>query len=227
MLKSPPSAPDVTAAMPEPEPERVERVEVIEPKKEVPPPPKPAAAEETVQQAGKEREVAATLRVDVSRIDKVMDLAGEIVLARNRLLNLAAKLESQYSGDQSVESLLETTSFLDRVTSDLQLAVMKMRMQQIAKVFSKFPRMVRDLSRALGKDIDLEIYGEETEVDKSVIENIGDPMVHIIRNSIDHGLEMNDEREAKGKPRNGRIHHQRIPAGDPDRHRSDRRRTGH
>lgn len=200
-----PSAPDVTAAMPEPEPERVERVEVIEPKKEVPPPPKPAAAEETVQQAGKEREVAATLRVDVSRIDKVMDLAGEIVLARNRLLNLAAKLESQYSGDQSVESLLETTSFLDRVTSDLQLAVMKMRMQQIAKVFSKFPRMVRDLSRALGKDIDLEIYGEETEVDKSVIENIGDPMVHIIRNSIDHGLEMNDEREAKGKPRNGRI----------------------
>lgn len=200
-----PSAPDVTAAMPEPEPERVERVEVIEPKKEVPPPPKPAAAEETVQQAGKEREVAATLRVDVSRIDKVMDLAGEIVLARNRLLNLAAKLESQYSSDQSVESLLETTSFLDRVTSDLQLAVMKMRMQQIAKVFSKFPRMVRDLSRALGKDIDLEIYGEETEVDKSVIENIGDPMVHIIRNSIDHGLEMNDEREAKGKPRNGRI----------------------
>lgn len=200
-----PSAPDVTVAMPEPEPERVERVEVIEPKKEVPPPPKPAAAEETVQQAGKEREVAATLRVDVSRIDKVMDLAGEIVLARNRLLNLAAKLESQYSGDQSVESLLETTSFLDRVTSDLQLAVMKMRMQQIAKVFSKFPRMVRDLSRALGKDIDLEIYGEETEVDKSVIENIGDPMVHIIRNSIDHGLEMNDEREAKGKPRNGRI----------------------
>lgn len=82
---------------------------------------------------------------------------------------------------------------------------MKMRMQQIAKVFSKFPRMVRDLSRTLGKDIDLEIYGEETEVDKSVIENIGDPMVHIIRNSIDHGLEMNDEREAKGKPRNGRI----------------------
>lgn len=200
-----PSAPDVTVAMPEPEPERVERVEVIEPKKEVPPPPKPAAAEETVQQAGKEREVAATLRVDVSRIDKVMDLAGEIVLARNRLLNLAAKLESQYSGDQSVESLLETTSFLDRVTSDLQLAVMKMSMQQIAKVFSKFPRMVRDLSRTLGKDIDLEIYGEETEVDKSVIENIGDPMVHIIRNSIDHGLEMNDEREAKGKPRNGRI----------------------
>lgn len=197
------SEPDVAAGMPEPE--RAEPVEVIEPKKDVPPPPKPAAAEESVQQASKEREVAATLRVDVSRIDKVMDLAGEIVLARNRLLNLAAKLESQYSGDQSVESLLETTSFLDRVTSDLQLAVMKMRMQQIAKVFSKFPRMVRDLSRTLGKDIDLEIYGEETEVDKSVIENIGDPMVHIIRNSIDHGLEMNEEREAKGKPRNGRI----------------------
>lgn len=208
--------PPAESVQPEPElepqpvlkPEPVGHVEVLEPKKDVPPSPpqKPASgADEPVQQASKEREVAATLRVDVSRIDKVMDLAGEIVLARNRLLNLASKLESQYNGDQSVESLLETTSFLDRVTSDLQLAVMKMRMQQIAKVFSKFPRMVRDLSRALGKDIDLEIYGEETEVDKSVIENIGDPMVHIIRNSIDHGLEMNDERESKGKPRNGRI----------------------
>jgi two-component system chemotaxis sensor kinase CheA len=188
----------------EPEQKPVERVEVIEPKKQTAPPPKPAG-DEPVPQAAKEREVAQTLRVDVDRIDKVMDLAGEIVLMRNRLLNLATKLESAYSGDQSVESLLETTSFLDRVTSDLQLAVMKMRMQQIAKVFSKFPRMVRDMSRALGKDIDLEIYGEDTEVDKSVIENIGDPMVHIIRNSIDHGLEANAERESKGKPRNGRI----------------------
>jgi two-component system chemotaxis sensor kinase CheA len=169
------------------------------------PKPLPSPVVEDVQQITKEREVVSTLRVDVSRIDKVMDLAGEIVLARNRLLNLAAKLDLSYSGDHNVESLLETTGFLDRVTSDLQLAVMKMRMQPIQKVFGKFPRMVRDMSRNLGKDIDLEIFGEDTEVDKTVIENIGDPLVHIIRNSIDHGIESPEERQAKGKPKKGRI----------------------
>lgn len=183
------------------------KVEAAEP----PPQPEPAAsprsqpAGEQVQQISKEREVVSTLRVDVLRIDKVMDLAGEIVLVRNRLLNLASKLEGSYSGDHNVESLLETTGFLDRVTSDLQLAVMKMRMQPIQKVFGKFPRMVRDMSRTLGKDIDLEMFGEDTEVDKTVIENIGDPLVHIIRNSIDHGIESNEERLTKGKPKKGRI----------------------
>ena len=167
--------------------------------------PAPAAAEEQVQQVSKEREVVSTLRVDISRIDKVMDLAGEIVLARNRLLNLAMKLELSHSGDENVESLLETTSFLDRVTSDLQLAVMKIRMQPIQKVFSRFPRMVRDLSRSIGKEIDLEIFGEETEVDKSVNENIGDPLIHIVRNSVDHGIEFAEERENQGKHRKGRI----------------------
>ncbi|MDI1471800.1 MAG: chemotaxis protein CheA [Thermodesulfovibrio sp.] len=162
--------------------------------------------EETVSQAPKEKEKeVATLRVDVTRIDKVMDLAGEIVLARNRLLNLASKLEVRYAGDEQVEGLVETTAFLDRVTSDLQLAVMKMRMQPLQKVFVKFPRMVRDLARTLGKDIDLEIIGEDTEVDKSVIEHIGDPLVHIIRNSIDHGIESPDERVSKGKPPKGKI----------------------
>jgi two-component system chemotaxis sensor kinase CheA len=164
-----------------------------------------AAAEEQVQQISKEKEVVSTLRVDVTRIDKVMDLAGEIVLARNRILNLATKLEMTHSDDPNVESLLETTSFLDRVTSDLQLAVMKIRMQPIQKVFSRFPRMARDLSRSLGKEINLEIFGEGTEVDKSVIENIGDPLIHIIRNSIDHGIEQSDERIAKGKHAQGRI----------------------
>jgi two-component system chemotaxis sensor kinase CheA len=165
----------------------------------------PSAPWEQAQQIAKEREVVSQLRVDVSRIDKVMDFAGEIVLARNRLLNLAAKLDVNYSDDPNVESLLETTGFLDRVTSDLQLAVMKMRMQPIQKVFGKFPRMVRDMSRTLGKDIDLEMFGEDTEVDKTVIENIGDPLVHIIRNSIDHAIEFAAERELKGKPKKGRI----------------------
>lgn len=189
--------------------EKVEvRAEVKEEEKVSPKPspkPLPSPAVEEVQQITKEREVVSTLRVDVSRIDKVMDLAGEIVLARNRLLNLAAKLDLSYSGDPHVESLLEATGFLDRVTSDLQLAVMKMRMQPIQKVFGKFPRMVRDMSRTLGKDIDLEMFGEETEVDKTVIENIGDPLVHIIRNSIDHAIEFSEEREIKGKPKKGRI----------------------
>ncbi len=169
---------------------------------------KTVKTEETFSQPQKEREKekeVATLRVDVVRIDKVMDLAGEIVLARNRLLNLANKLETKYSGDENVESLIETTSFLDRVTSDLQLAVMKMRMQPLQKVFVKFPRMVRDLARQLGKEIELEIKGEDTEVDKSVIENIGDPLVHIIRNSIDHGIEFPQERISKGKPEKGKI----------------------
>ncbi|ACI20735.1 chemotaxis protein CheA [Thermodesulfovibrio yellowstonii] len=160
--------------------------------------------EEVVTQAPKEKEVA-TLRVDVERIDKVMDLAGEIVLARNRLLNLSNKLEAKYAGDEHVEGLVETTAFLDRVTSDLQLAVMKMRMQPLQKVFVKFPRMVRDLARTLGKEVDLEIIGEDTEVDKSVIEHIGDPLVHIIRNSIDHGIESPEERISKGKPSKGKI----------------------
>jgi two-component system chemotaxis sensor kinase CheA len=182
--------------------------EIIQPEPEPEPKPKSQPQPEpqpVVEQITKEREVVSTLRVDVSRIDKVMDLAGEIVLARNRLLNLASKLDLSYSGDPHVESLLETTGFLDRVTSDLQLAVMKMRMQPIQKVFGKFPRMVRDMSRNLGKDIDLEIFGEDTEVDKTVIENIGDPLVHIIRNSIDHGIESPEERQAKGKPKKGRI----------------------
>lgn len=183
--------------------EELKAEEIIQPEPQPKPQPQPVVEE--VQQITKEREVVSTLRVDVLRIDKVMDLAGEIVLARNRLLNLAAKLDLSYSGDPHVESLLETTGFLDRVTSDLQLAVMKMRMQPIQKVFSKFPRMVRDLSRNLGKDIDLEIFGEDTEVDKTVIENIGDPLVHIIRNSIDHGIESPEERQAKGKPKKGRI----------------------
>ena len=146
-----------------------------------------------------------TLRVEVNKIDKVMDLTGEVVLVRNRLLNIVNRLEHQYSDDHDVQSLLEAVSFLDLITSDMQLGVMKMRMQPIAKVFSKFPRLVRDLAGPLGKYVDLKVAGEDTEVDKSVIEQIGDPMVHIIRNAIDHGLELPKDRIAKGKSEKGTI----------------------
>ncbi len=146
-----------------------------------------------------------TIRVDVERLDNVMNLVGELVLSRNRIFNIASKLEFKYPEDEFTESLIQVVSNLNLITTDLQLAVMKTRMQPVKKVFSKFPRMVRDLSKELGKEIELNIAGEETELDKSVIEEIGDPLVHLIRNSIDHGIEMPEDRIKAGKPKAGLI----------------------
>ncbi|MHB8282513.1 MAG: chemotaxis protein CheA [bacterium] len=146
-----------------------------------------------------------TIRVDVERLDNVMNLVGELVLSRNRIFNIATKLELKYPEDEFTESLIQVVSNLNLITTDLQLAVMKTRMQPVKKVFSKFPRMVRDLSKELGKEIELNIAGEETELDKSVIEEIGDPLVHLIRNSIDHGIEMPEDRIKAGKPKAGLI----------------------
>jgi two-component system chemotaxis sensor kinase CheA len=165
---------------------------------------KTAAKSRDISQKNKDKSTQ-NLRVDVERLDKVMDLAGEVVLVRNRLLNLSHYFDQSYSGDTQSEVLMETVTFLDRVTSDMQLAVMKMRMQPIQKVFAKFPRLARDISASVNKEVELQIFGEGTEVDKSVIEHIGDPMTHILRNSIDHGLETADERIAKGKPAKGKI----------------------
>ncbi|MCL4497128.1 MAG: chemotaxis protein CheA [Deltaproteobacteria bacterium] len=146
-----------------------------------------------------------TIRVDIDRLDNVMNLVGELVLARNRLFNISSKLEMKYAGDDLSSALAQVISNLNLVTTDLQLAVMKTRMQPVKKVFSKFPRMVRDLSRELGKEIELQILGEETELDKSVIEEIGDPLVHLIRNSVDHGVETKEMRKRLGKPETGTI----------------------
>ncbi|MHB1645750.1 MAG: chemotaxis protein CheA [bacterium] len=146
-----------------------------------------------------------TIRVDVERLDNVMNLVGELVLSRNRIFNIASKLEFKYPEDEFTESLIQVVSNLNLITTDLQLAVMRTRMQPVKKVFSKFPRMVRDLSKELGKEIELNIAGEETELDKSVIEEIGDPLVHLIRNSIDHGIEMPEDRIKAGKPKAGSI----------------------
>ena len=151
------------------------------------------------------KDALQNLRVDIGRIDKVMDLTGEVVLARNRLLTLVNAIGSRYGDDPAVENLSETVSFLDLVTSDMQLSVLKMRMQPLQKVFGKFPRVVRDIASAVGKDIELKISGEETEVDRSVIEHIGDPLIHIIRNAIDHGIEPPDVRKARGKKERGVI----------------------
>jgi two-component system, chemotaxis family, sensor kinase CheA len=164
-----------------------------------------AFQEEKEKPVPDKKEYQQTLRVDIGKLDKVMDLTGEVVLVRNRLLNIMNYLETKYADDPFIQSLFETVSFLDLVTSDMQVAVMKMRMQPIKKVFAKFPRMVRDMSGSLGKDVNLKIYGEDTEVDKSVIEHIGDPLVHIIRNSIDHGMEQVEERRRKNKDEKGSI----------------------
>jgi len=176
--------------------------------KAAPAPPADKEAEKAAPEkkdAEKKKDEVSNLRVDIGRIDKVMDLTGEVVLARNRLLNLINTISAHYADDPAVSNVMETVSFLDLVTSDLQLSVMKMRMQALQKVFGKFPRVVRDLASAIGKEVDLKITGEETEVDRSVIEHIGDPMVHIIRNAIDHGLEAPEARKAKGKPERGTI----------------------
>lgn len=167
---------------------------------------KPAAPAQPEQKGTqKPMETAQNLRVDVERIDKVMDLAGEVVLVRNRLLNISNSFTQRAGGDDQTETLTETVSFLDRVTSDMQLAVMRIRMQPINKVLSKFHRLVRDIAGSVNKEVELEIYGETTEVDKTVIENIGDPLTHILRNSIDHSIEPAEERTAKGKPAKGKV----------------------
>jgi len=146
-----------------------------------------------------------TIRVDVDRLDSLMNLMGELVLSRNSLLqtiNAVTKDEHMTGG---VEKLNNSAASVNYITSELQEAVMKMRMQPIGKVFSKFPRMVRDLSRDLKKEINLQLEGETTELDKSVIEEIGDPLVHIIRNSCDHGIELPEDRLAAGKPSSGQV----------------------
>lgn len=171
------------------------------------PKPAPKASENkakaVVQSSGSNLE--QTIRVEVKRLDHLMNLIGELVLGKNRLLKIYDDVEERYEGEKFLEELNQVVSSLSLVTTDIQLAVMKTRMLPIAKVFNKFPRMVRDLSRDLGKQIDLEISGEETELDKSIVEEIGDPLVHIIRNSCDHGIEDPNDRLLVGKPEKGTI----------------------
>ncbi|WP_295054994.1 chemotaxis protein CheW [Sulfuricurvum sp.] len=149
--------------------------------------------------------VEQTIRVDVKRLDHLMNLIGELVLGKNRLIKINDDVEERYEGEAFLEELNQVVSIVSLVTTDLQIAVMKTRMLPIGKVFNKFPRMIRDLSRELNKKIELEITGEETELDKSIVEEIGDPLVHIIRNSCDHGIETPDIRLASGKEEGGTI----------------------
>ena len=149
--------------------------------------------------------VEQTIRVDVKRLDHLMNLIGELVLAKNRLIKINDDVEERYEGEEFLEELNQVVSIVSLVTTDLQIAVMKTRMLPIGKVFNKFPRMIRDLTRELNKKIELEIEGEDTELDKSIVEEIGDPLVHIIRNSCDHGIEQPADRLANGKTETGTI----------------------
>lgn len=141
--------------------------------------------------------VETTVRVDTQRLDDIMNMVGELVLVRNRLVRLGSSSDN--------EPLAKAVANLDVVTADLQTAVMKTRMQPIKKVFGRFPRVVRDLARSLHKEINLELVGEETDLDKNLVEALADPLVHLVRNSVDHGIELPEVREAKGKPRQGQV----------------------
>jgi two-component system chemotaxis sensor kinase CheA len=197
-----------SAAAPEAEPEApAEEPAAAAPV--TPPAPAAKAAPKTEPKAPpaakKPTTVEQTIRVDVKRLDHLMNLIGELVLGKNRLIKINDDVEERYEGEAFLEELNQVVSIVSLVTTDLQIAVMKTRMLPVGKVFNKFPRMIRDLSRELGKKIDLEISGEDTELDKSIVEEIGDPLVHIIRNSCDHGIESAEERMAAGKPEGGTI----------------------
>ena len=138
-----------------------------------------------------------TVRVDTKRLDDIMNLVGELVLVRNRLSTIGASTVN--------EEMSLAVGNLDLVTSDLQTAVMKTRMQPIKKVFGRFPRVIRDLSRSLKKEVNLELVGEETDLDKNLVEALADPLVHLVRNAVDHGIEMPEIREKSGKPRAGTV----------------------
>ncbi|WP_131107179.1 chemotaxis protein CheA [Pseudomonas sp. Sample_10] len=184
------AAPKPVAKAPEPKAEAAKPA----PAAAAPAPARAAAAPPAEKPAS---EAETTVRVDTARLDEIMNMVGELVLVRNRLVRLGAN-----SAD---EAMSKAVSNLDVVTADLQTAVMKTRMQPIKKVFGRFPRLVRDLARQLKKEINLELVGEETDLDKNLVEALADPLVHLVRNAVDHGIESPEEREASGKARGGKV----------------------
>lgn len=155
----------------------------------------PTAARRT-EERGREN----TIRVDTARLDQVLNLSGEIGLTKNRLTSLRADILAGKNDSETLHALDQAVSQLDLLVSDLQNSVMKTRMQPIGRLFQKYPRIARDLARQLGKDVELVLSGEETEVDKTMIEDLADPLIHLIRNAVDHGVELPAERQACGKP---------------------------
>lgn len=169
-----------------------------------------AKAPSAQQPAAKE----TTIRVDTSRLDMVLNLSGEIGLTKNRLTCLRANILQGKTDGDTLKALDEAVSHLDLLVGDLQSAVMKTRMQPIGRLFQKYPRLARDLARQLGKDVELQIVGEETEIDKTMIEDLNDPIVHLVRNAVDHGVESTQDRIAAGKPSKSLVKLSAMQSGD-------------
>jgi two-component system, chemotaxis family, sensor kinase CheA len=170
----------------------------------------PKAAAPVVAASAKD----TTIRVDTARLDQVLNLSGEIGLAKNRLTSIRASMLQGRLDHETIKQLDETVSQLDLLVGDLQSAAMKTRMQPIGRLFQKYPRLARDLARQLGKDVELVLIGEETEIDKTMIEDLNDPLVHLIRNAVDHGVDNPDERKAAGKPLKSLINLSAEQIGD-------------
>ncbi len=184
----------------EPEPQKVQG-EVV--KKNTPKPKKNAKKEEN-----------ETIRIDIERVSTLMNLVGELVLDRNRIVKLTSRFRSNCEDIEAIEELNEAIAGMSRSVSDLQEVVMKLRMQPVKRIFSKFPRIVRDLAKKVGKKINLELEGEDTEIDRSILNQLEDPLIHLVRNSIDHGIEPPEERVAKGKSEAGTIILSALQEGD-------------
>ncbi|MGX9417289.1 chemotaxis protein CheA [Vibrio sp. RC27] len=193
-----PAAPSAPAAPAKPE-AKVEKPKAPAPKPAAAKAPaeKPAASKKETAAQAKKPQAEATVRVDTSTLDVIMNMVGELVLVRNRLISLGL--------NRNDEEMSKAVSNLDVVTADLQGAVMKTRMQPIKKVFGRFPRVVRDLARTLHKDIVLEMRGEDTDLDKNLVEALADPLIHLVRNSVDHGIEMPADRVKSGKSKTGKV----------------------
>ncbi|QEQ95817.1 chemotaxis protein CheA [Neptunomonas concharum] len=183
------SAVDASVAQAIPEP--------VMPAEEEPKPVAKASVSATKAAPAKAAAPESNVRVDTRLLDKIMNMVGELVLVRNRLVRLGATRED--------EEMAKALGTLDMVTADLQMSVMKTRMQPVKKVFGRFPRLIRDLSRSLKKEIRLELRGEETDLDKNLVEALADPLIHLVRNSVDHGIESPEVREGLGKPREGHV----------------------
>lgn len=212
-LAAVPAPPPMPVEVPVPQPVKpaiVERAKDPEPSV-----PQPAVKHQTqkptmVTAASQEN----TIRIDTQRLDQVLNLSGEIGLTKNRLTTLRTEILQGNNDQNTLRALDEAVSQLDLLVGDLQNAVMKTRMQPIGRLFQKYPRLVRDLARQLGKEVELLISGEETEVDKTMIEDLNDPLVHLVRNAIDHGVEMPEERVAAGKPRKSVVELSALQVGD-------------
>jgi len=177
-------------------------------------PAKPTQPSQPTKSKKNKKEEVETIRIDIERVSTLMNLVGELVLDRNRIVKLTSRFRSNCEDIEAIEELNEAIAGMSRSVSDLQEVVMKLRMQPVKRIFSKFPRIVRDLAKKVGKKINLELEGEDTEIDRSILNQLEDPLIHLVRNAIDHGIEPPEERLAKGKPEYGTIILSALQEGD-------------